>query len=221
MLKKARKMIKTAIGASLGGKAIRIKKEDAAAKRFYTPDSARLMAEDKIVLNVTDERGQLIWGKDESFHGAIFVLATLIRGDRELENYHLFPSMLLRSGVKAKGRVHSADSRTPEYAHNEGLPELLPGQSITDYMDELLFHSIEVISTTPEDIWALDFVKIDKNGKTIDDLPRPITDEWWIKSSTKFYIFGLEELEDDATDADAVDADAATEAAAAAANVER
>lgn len=212
MLKKARKMIKTAIGASLGGKSVRIKREDAAEKRIYNPD-ARLMQNDVIALDVTDDKGAMIWGKDGAFNNAIFVLATLHRGERTLENYHLFPSMLLRSAVKVKSRTHSADLRTPLYAKNEGLEDLLPGQTIVDFVEEMQFHTIEVVSISPETVWTLDFQKIEKNGKKVEELPRPIADEWWVSGETKFYTFEVEEMEDDATDADAdaTEADASTE----------
>lgn len=177
--------------AALGANCVQVDPKEVAKKNVYAPKSARLIEGDIVELNVVDESGKLIWGKDSRLNDSYFILATLTRGKRTLENYHLYPTMLLRSSVSKIGASHSADMKNPTWIVNSGLPELLPSQDLVSYMTDLIHAIIKVAKITPEQVWGLDFDKISKAGKKVSDLPKPIIDEWWIEVTQKFYDFTL------------------------------
>lgn len=182
------------INAAIGANCTRVKEEDVAKKALYAPTTARLIEGDVVEMNVVDENGKLIWGKDSRLNDAYFVLATLKRGNRVLENYHLYPSMLLRAGVEVSQSKHSEDMKEPNWVTNSGLFELLPSQTLVSYMTLYIGYSILTESITPATVWGLDFDKMNKQNKKVADLPKPIIDEWWISTIQKFYTFVLTEL---------------------------
>lgn len=196
MLKKTIKRGDTA--AAMGANCVQVDEKEVAKRNIYAPTSARLITGDIVTLDVVDENGKLIWGKDSRLNDSYFVLATLTRGTRTLENFHLYPSMLLRSGVSKIGASHSADMKNPTWIVNSGLPELLPSQSLVSYMADLIGGIIKVFKINPEQVWGLDFDKLNKQNKKVSDLPKPITDDWWIETTQKFYEFILSLGEDDA-----------------------
>lgn len=162
----------------------------------FTPGTQRLLKGDTIRVNITDEsEKKLIWGKDDNLRGAYFVLATLIRGERELPFYHLFPSMLLRNALKKNSAKHSEDAKAPQYANNEGILELLPSQRLTDYMELYIGKDIVVEDVDTTETWVLDFVRIENDKIDLKEEKRPIRDELWIGTNTRFYTFEVTDTE--------------------------
>lgn len=165
----------------------------------FLPGVQRLLKGDKIRLNVAmeDKDGvqMFVWGQDPLLNKAYFVLATLIRGGRVLEHYHLFPSMLLRTMLKKRSAKHSTDAADPQYAHNTGIIEMLPTQRLTDYMLCYFNKEIEVINIDEDvDTWIIDFAKVREDKIDLSKEPRPIRDELWIGTKSRFYDFDVHDL---------------------------
>lgn len=160
----------------------------------FVPGTQRLLKGDKIRVNITDEDGNLLWGKDPTLRNALFVLATLIRGERVLEHYHLFPTMLLRTSLKKLSAKHSEDAKNPDYAHNEGIIEMLPSQRLSDYMQSYVGYELLVADIDSIEVWTLDFSTIERDKIKLEDEKRPLRDDLWIATNSKFYTFEMSEL---------------------------
>ena len=166
----------------------------------FMPGVARLIPGDEIRFDVAiedkDDKPAFVWGQDSTLNDAYFILATLVRGERELENYHLFPSMLLRTMLKKRGAKHSLDSAAPEYLRNKGIIEMLPTQRLTDYMMCYYGKSIVVEDVDEdEDVWVLNFAKIREDKIDLTKEPRPLRDELWTGGKARFYEFSMSEID--------------------------
>lgn len=151
-------------------------------KGRFNPFTSALHEGDVILLNIVDKEGKLIFATDE--RGGTYVLSTLMRKGRTIQ-YAFYPSMMSRVWELAiEGKSKGED---PQFIQNEGIPNLLIGESIEDYTDNnLVAASISIQRIKTPLVWKFtkDAYKPGKKDYTASDFE---------KKKGNVYSFGITE----------------------------